>query len=161
MLIRELVETDWPAVAAVFEEGIRTGNATFETAAPAWADWDAGHLAEPRLVAELDGEVVAWAALTPYSSRPCYAGVAGESVYVAERARGRSVGRALLAELVQRSERLGIWMLEAGVFPENAASLALHEACGFRRVGVRERIGKRDGAWRDVVLLERRSDLVS
>jgi L-amino acid N-acyltransferase YncA len=157
LLIRELDETDWPAVAAVYEEGIRTRNATFETAAPAWADWDKRHLTEPRLVAELDGEVVGWAALTPCSSRRCYAGVAQNSVYVAERARGRGVGRALLEELIARSEQVGIWTLEAGVFPENEASLALHERCGFRRVGVRERIGQLDGIWRDVVLLERRS----
>ncbi len=156
-LVRELREDDWPAAAAVYEEGIRTGNATFETAAPLWSAWDAGHLAEPRLVAELDGVLAGWAALMPYSSRSCYAGVADVSVYVAEAARGRGVGRALLDELVERADRLGFWTLQAGIFPENAASLRLHEGCGFRRVGVRERIGRLDGVWRDVVLLERRS----
>jgi len=159
-LIRELREDDWPAVAAVYEDGIRTRNATFETAAPSWGAWDAGHLPEPRIVAELDGEVVGWAALAPYSERRCYAGVADESVYVAERARGRGIGRALLEALVVRSEAAGIWTLQAGIFPENEASLALHESCGFRRVGLRERLGQLDGVWRDVVLLERRSDAV-
>ena len=155
MLIRELGEADWPAGAAIYEEGIRTRNATFETAAPGWAEWDAGHLAEPRLAAELDGAVVGWAALVPYSSRACYAGVAEDSVYVAERAQGRGVGHALLGELVARADAAGLWTLQAGIFPENEASLRLHEACGFRRVGVRERLGQLDGVWRDVVLLER------
>ena len=159
-MIRELRADDWPAVAAVYEEGIRTRNATFETAAPSWQAWDAGHLPEPRIVAELDGEVVGWAALAPYSRRRCYAGVADESVYVAERVRGRGIGRALLEALVARSEAAGFWTLQAGIFPENEASLALHESCGFRRVGVLERIGRLDGVWRDVVLLERRSGAV-
>src|SRR5262249_10830141 len=136
LLIRELRGEDWPAVAAVYEEGIRSGNATFETEAPGWEGWDAGHLREPRLVAELDAEIVGGAALSPYSSRAAYRGVAEDSVYVSERARGRGVGRALLSELVAQAESRGIWTIEAGVFPENAASLALHEACGFRRVGV-------------------------
>jgi phosphinothricin acetyltransferase len=150
-------ELDWPAAAAIFEQGIRTRNATFEAEAPAWADWDAAHLAEPRLVAvERDG-LAGWAALSPVSSRRCYAGVAEVSVYVAEEERGRGVGRRLLDELVRRAEEGGIWTLQAGVFPENEPSLRLHERCGFRRVGVRERIGRLDGAWRDVVLLERRS----
>jgi L-amino acid N-acyltransferase YncA len=155
-LIRELRPDDWPTVAAVYEDGIRTRNATFETVAPSWEDWDAGHLPGPRIVAELEGAVVGWAALTPYSPRACYAGVADESVYVAESARGRGIGRALLEELVARAEAAGFWTLQAGIFPENEASLALHEKCGFRRVGVRERIGQLDGVWRDVVLLERR-----
>jgi L-amino acid N-acyltransferase YncA len=148
---------DWPEVAAIFEEGIATRLATFETAAPSRSEWDASHLAAHRLVAEEDGEVVGWAALGPYSERACYRGVAEVSVYVAERARGRGVGKALLEALVAGTERDGIWTLQAGVFPENRASLALHRACGFRVVGVRERIGKLDGAWRDVVLLERRT----
>jgi len=157
LLIRELREDDWPAVAEIYEEGIRSAQATFETEAPEWERWDAAHLPGPRLVAELDGEVVGWAALTPYSSRQVYRGVAEDSVYVAGRAQRRGIGRALLGELVARAEADGIWTIQAGVFPENEASLRLHERCGFRRVGVRERIGEQDGVWRDVVLLERRA----
>ena len=160
-MIRELRPQDWPAVAAVYEEGIATKLATFETAAPAWADWDAAHHAAHRLVADEDGEVVGFAALAPVSSRCVYEGVAEESVYVAERARGRGIGRALLEALVTGSERDGIWTLQAGIFPENRASLALHHACGFRTVGIRERIGRLDGAWRDVVLLERRTEEIA
>ena len=156
MLIRELRSDDWPAVAAVYEEGIRTRNATFETAAPSWEQWDARHLPRPRLVAEDEEVVVGWAALVPYSTRACYAGVVEDSIYVAERVRGRGIGHALLTELCALADSLGIWTIQAGIFPENEASLALHERCGFRRVGVRERIGQLDGAWRDVVLLERR-----
>jgi phosphinothricin acetyltransferase len=160
-VIRALQREDWAAVAAVYEEGIATRIATFETAAPAWADWDASHLERHRLVAEEDGDVVGFAALAPVSSRCVYEGVAEESVYVAERARGRGIGRALLEAIVAGSERDGIWTLQAGVFPENRASLALHHACGFRTVGLRERIGRLDGAWRDVVLLERRTEEIT
>jgi phosphinothricin acetyltransferase len=156
-LVRELREDDWPSVADIYAEGVRSGQATFETEAPGWERWDAAHLPGPRLVAELDGEVVGWAALTPYSSRHVYRGVAEDSVYVAGRAQGRGIGRALLEELVARAGADGIWTIQAGVFPENEASLRLHERCGFRRVGVRERIGQHDGVWRDVVLLERRA----
>jgi phosphinothricin acetyltransferase len=160
-LIRELEARDWPAVRSIFEEGIATGQATFETEAPSWEDWDGAHLTQVRLVAEQDGEVVGWAALSPYSSRPVYAGVAEESVYVAAPARGRGVGRALLEALVERSEAAGIWTLEAGIFPENRASVTLHLGCGFRVVGLRERIGQLDGQWRDVLLLERRSEAIA
>jgi phosphinothricin acetyltransferase len=147
---------DWPAVAAIFGEGVATRNATFETAVPSWESWDAGHLAEHRLVGREGDAVVGWAALTPYSSRAAYAGVAEVSVYVAAAARGRGVGRALLEALVESARAGGLWTLQAGVFPENDPSLALHRALGFRDVGVRERIGRLDGAWRDVVLLELR-----
>jgi phosphinothricin acetyltransferase len=157
LLIRGLEERDWPAVKAIFEEGIATRAATFETEVPSWEDWDGAHLSL-RLVAEEDGEVVGWAALSPYSARECYRGVAESSVYVAERARGRGIGRALMERLVRDSEEAGFWTLQAGVFPENEESLALHRRCGFRVVGVRERIGRLDGEWRDVVLLERRSE---
>jgi L-amino acid N-acyltransferase YncA len=158
--IHAMTPDDWPAVRAVYEEGIATGDATFETAAPGWAAWDRGHLPDPRLVAGRDGRVVGWAALSPVSDRCAYAGVAEVSVYVAAAAAGQGAGRALLTELVRRAEAAGIWTLQAGVFPENTASLALHHRCGFRTVGVRERLGKLDGSWRDVVLLERRSPLV-
>jgi phosphinothricin acetyltransferase len=157
--IRELRPDDWPAVRAIYEDGIRGGHATFETRAPSWEDWDAAH-PEVRLVAEQAGSVVGWAALTPTSSRCCYEGVAEVSVYVAEAARGAGLGRLLLEELVGRSEQAGYWTLTAGVFPENEASLRLHRTCGFREVGVRERLGRLQGVWRDVVLLERRSTLV-
>ncbi len=156
MLIRPLTEDDWPAVAEIYRQGVETGNATFETKVPRWEAWDASHLASCRLVAE-DGAVVGWAALSPVSERCCYAGVAENSVYVAGEAHGRGVGRALLERLVGESEGAGIWTIQAGVFPENNASIALHRSCGFREVGVRERLGRLNGVWRDVVLLERRS----
>jgi len=156
--IRDLRPLDWPEVARIFEEGIRTGDATFEVAAPSWDAWDAAHLAEHRLVVTLDGDVVGWAALSPVSDRACYAGVAEHSIYVAERVRGLGFGRQLLAALVESCERGGIWTLQSGIFPENEASLALHASLGFRVVGVRERLGCLNGTWRDVVLLERRSE---
>src|SRR5262245_2893352 len=148
---------DWPAVGAIFEQGIASGDATFETRVPTWEEWDATHLDDHRLVATAGNEIVGWAALSPYSARRVYAGVAEDSVYVAESARGTGIGRALLVELVRRADATGIWMLQAGVFPENRASLRLHHGCGFRTVGLRERIGKHRGVWRDVLLLERRS----
>ena len=144
-------------MSAIYAEGIATGNATFESQVPAWGAWDAAHLDGHRLVAVRDDEVVAWAALSAVSSRCVYEGVAEDSVYVAARARGKGVGRKLLAELVTRADRGGIWTVQAGIFPENASSVALHRACGFRVVGVRERIGRMNGAWRDVVLMERRA----
>ncbi|HEY6221781.1 MAG TPA: GNAT family N-acetyltransferase [Candidatus Eisenbacteria bacterium] len=153
--------SDWAEVRAIYLEGIATGNATFETEAPSWDAWDKAHLPEPRLAArEGTGRVLGWAALTPVSGRCVYAGVGDLSVYVAAEARGRGVGRALLEALISLSERAGIWTLQAGIFPENAASLALHRGCGFRDVGRRERIGKMSGEWRDVLLLERRSSTV-
>jgi len=158
-VIRDLRPEDWPQVAAAFADGIRTGNATFETDVPSWDRWDAAHL-ELRLVAELDGAVAGWAALSPVSDRCCYRGVAELSVYVAAHAQGRGVGRSLLDELIVRSEAAGVWTLQAGVFPENEASMALHLACGFRAVGIRERLGELNGVWRDVVMLERRSATV-
>jgi L-amino acid N-acyltransferase YncA len=158
-LIRELEARDWPAVKAIFEEGIATGQATFETEAPSWEDWDGAHFGG--IVAEDASAVVGWTALTPYSSRPSYAGVAEESVYVAARAQRRGLGRRLLEAQIERSERAGIWTLQAGIFPENRASVALHLALGFRLVGVRERLGRTDdGDWRDVLLLERRSEVI-
>jgi L-amino acid N-acyltransferase YncA len=157
--IRDLRPLDWPEVAAIYADGIETGNATFEVAPPTWKDWDTGHT-DVRLVAEFDGKTAGWAALTSTSSRHCYRGVAENSVYVASWAQGQGVGRALLEELIARSEAAGIWTLVAGIFPENKASVRLHLGCGFRLVGVRERLGELNGEWRDVLLLERRSEVV-
>ncbi len=148
---------DWDAVRAIYMEGIATGNSTFEQSAPDWPAWDQGHLPSCRLVARVDGEVLGWTALSPVSGRRVYAGVAEFSIYVAERARGRGIGAALLQALIDASEQEGIWTLQSGIFPENTASLELCRRCGFRVVGTRERIGSMDGRWRDVVLLERRS----
>jgi L-amino acid N-acyltransferase YncA len=150
----------WPAVELIYLEGIATGNATFETGAPSWEDWDAAHLPGLRLVALRGEDVLGWAALSPVSERCVYAGVAEGSVYVAEAARGHGVGRRLLEELIRRSEEAGIWTIQTGIFPENEASLRLHERVGFRRVGVRERLGRLHGVWRDVVFLERRSGAI-
>jgi L-amino acid N-acyltransferase YncA len=158
--LRPLTEDDWAAVADIYWDGMRDGLATFETEVPSWETWDAAHLPEHRLVAELLGEIVGWAALSPASSRRCYAGVAENSVYVARAARGRGVGRALLQRLLGDADAAGIWTIQTSIFPENRASLALHERCGFRVVGTRERIARRDGVWRDTVLLERRSEVL-
>jgi L-amino acid N-acyltransferase YncA len=156
---------NWPSVREIYGEGIATGNATLETELPAWEKWDAGHRKDCRLIAvdshaSSEGVVLGWAALSPVSSRPVYRGVAEVSVYVAANARGRGVGRTLLQALVRESEAAGVWSLQAGIFPENANSIALHKACGFDEVGVRRRIGKLGNRWRDVVLLERRSAVV-
>lgn len=148
---------DWPAVRAIYLEGIATGNATFAGTAPEWERWDADHLARARIVARSGGDLLGWAALSAVSSRCVYAGVAEVSIYVTERARGRGVGAKLLSSLIADSEAAGIWTLQAGIFPENIASIALHERAGFRRLGTRERLGQMQGRWRDVVLLERRS----
>ena len=143
-------------MAEIYAQGIATGMATFETEVPSWEEWDADHLATLRVVAERDGEVVGWAALAPVSQRACYRGVAEESVYVAEKARGQGVGSSLLGALVERAEKAGIWTIETSIFPENVASIELHRRCEFRVVGTRERIGQLRGVWRDTVLLERR-----
>lgn len=150
----------WPAVRAIYLEGIADGHATFETAAPEWEQWDAGHLEDGRLVAECDGSTVAWAALSPVSRRAAYRGVAEVSIYVARAFRGRGVGSMLLRSVVENAESAGIWTLQASVFPENEATLRLHASAGFRHVGVREKIGQLHGVWRDTVLLERRSTRV-
>lgn len=159
--LRDLRPDDWPEVRAIYQEGIATGDATFESEPPDWERFDAGRLSEPRLVAEDGiGWVVGWAVLSPVSSRCVYGGVAEVSVYVAETARGRGIGSLLLAELVSRSEAAGLWTLQAGIFPENEATFGLHRKLGFREVGRRVRIGKLAGRWRDTLLLERRSDVV-
>jgi L-amino acid N-acyltransferase YncA len=190
MTITKLLTEHWPAVKAIYEEGIATGNATFQTEAPEWAAWDQAHLPHSRLVAlssptpaTSSGQqsasssgpqsasssdprpaapagqpiVLGWAALAPVSSRPVYAGVAEVSVYISAGQRGRKIGEALLAALITESEQNGIWTLQAGIFPENVASLRIHAHCGFRQVGYRERIGQMHGVWRDTVLVERRA----
>ncbi len=146
----------WQAVRRIYIEGIATGNATFEKSAPDWNQWDEVHLRSCRFVALSDGQVIGWAALSPVSRRRVYAGVAEVSVYVSEMARKKGVGSALLSALVKTSEQEGIWTLQAGIFPQNDASIRLHKRGGFRIVGIRERLGYMDGRWRDVVLMERR-----
>ena len=157
----QMREKDWPAVRAIYEDGIATGHATFETETPGWEVWDKVHRPDCRIVARAGGRIVGWAALSPVSDRYVYDGVAEVSVYVAAAARGHGIGKALLSALVEASEGAGIWTLQAGIFPENVASIAVHKACGFRRVGVRERLGQMDGVWRDVILMERRSPVVN
>lgn len=158
--IDEMLAADWPAVRSIFVEGIATGQATFETSPPEWQAWDRSHLETPRLVMRTGDAVAGWAALSAVSGRCVYDGVAEVSIYVAEAHRGQGVGKALLSALITRSETQGIWTLQAGIFPENEASIGLHLACGFRLVGIRERLGQLHGEWRDVALLERRSALV-
>ena len=148
---------DWPAVERIYRQGIATEDATFETESPDWENWNAKHHVHSRLVARHEQRVLGWAALSPVSTRRVYAGVAEISIYIAEVARGKGLGKGLLSALIEQSEQNGIWTLQAGIFPENAASLALHKSCGFREVGRRERIGQLKGVWRDVILLERRS----
>lgn len=158
--IDTMAEADWDAVREIYLEGIATRNATFETKAPDWEEWNAIHRPDCRLVARSADKVLGWAVLSPVSRREAYSGVAEESVYVAESARGAGVGRALLGALVKASEEAGIWSLQAGIFPENTASIAVHKGVGFREIGLQERKGALDGVWRDVVLMERRSDVV-
>jgi len=155
--ITPMQPADWPAICEIYREGIATGNATFETELPEWEKWDNGHRKDCRLIAREKEQVFAWAALSPVSSRRVYSGVAEVSVYVAAAARGNGIGKAVLQALIDESERHGIWTLQAGIFPENVASIALHKSCGFREVGVRRSIGKLGELWRDVLLLERLS----
>jgi L-amino acid N-acyltransferase YncA len=156
-LISEMTAADWPQVVKIYEQGIAGGQATFETEAPTWERWDAGHRRDCRLVARAGDRVLGWAALSPVSSRPAYAGVAEVSVYVGADEQGRGIGRALLGALIERSEELGVWTLQAAIFPENQASVTLHERSGFRVVGRRERVARLREVWRDTVILERRS----
>ena len=152
-----MLPADWPQVKTIYESGIASGHATFEQSAPSWESWDGAHLDYGRLVATLNGAIVGWAALTPVSNRCVYGGVAEVSVYIDEGERGKGIGQALLQALVQASEDNGLWTLQASVFPENKASIRIHQKTGFRIVGYRERIGQQNGWWRHTVLLERRS----
>jgi phosphinothricin acetyltransferase len=159
LLIQAMQPADWLSVRAIYQQGIDSGHATFETQTPSWEGWDQSHHPFGRLVARLNGDIVGWAALSPVSRRAVYAGVAEVSVYVAETQRARGVGRALLQALILESLEHGVWTLQASIFPENEASVTLHQRCGFRVVGRRERLAKQFGVWRDVLLLERRSQL--
>ena len=160
LIIRPMGADDWPEVRDIYEAGIATGHATFETSAPTWQHWDHAHLDEHRLVATVDGAVVGWAALSPVSDRCVYGGVAENSIYIHPDHRGRGVGRKLLSALIASSEAAGIWTVQTGIFPENTSSLGLHRRCGFRIIGTRQRIGRLHGVWRDTLLLERRSTVV-
>ena len=157
--IEPLTPEHWPTVRSIYVEGIATGDATFQQTAPEWKEWDEAHLQLCRMVAKEGDEVIGWAALTPVSRRPVYAGVAEMSIYVAEKARSRGIGTYLITRLIADSEAAGIWTLQAGIFPENEASMRLHIAAGFRVVGTRVRLGILNGRWRDVTLLERRSSV--
>lgn len=158
--IEPLTEAHWDAVRAIYLEGIATGQATFQQAAPSWDEWSEGHLPAARIVAIDTGMIVGWAALSPVSRRPVYTGVAEVSIYIAASARGQGIGKALMSNLIELSEAAGIWTLQAGIFPGNAASIRLHRAAGFREVGVRQHLGCMNGQWRDVLLMERRSLVV-
>jgi phosphinothricin acetyltransferase len=155
--VEPMQQTDWPAVRAIYAEGIATGNATFETEAPDWDRWNATHLAGHRFVARIGATVVGWVALAPVSDRCAYVGVAENSVYVSEQARGEGIGRRLLETVIASADAAGIWTVQTGIFPENEVSVELHRRCGFRVVGTRERLGRLGGRWRDVLLMERRA----
>jgi L-amino acid N-acyltransferase YncA len=159
MDIRSMLSSHWDKVKEIYEEGIATGNATFETAAPSWEDWDANHVKVPRLVAIENEEIVGWAALTKVSGRCIYAGVGEVSVYVSGTQRGKGIGRRLLQALISESEKNNYWTLQAGIFPENKSSIKIHEDCGFRLIGVREKIGKMNNVWRDTLLMEKRGKI--
>ena len=158
--IAPLRPEDWPAVRAIYAEGVAGGTATFDTRIPDWAEWDAGHLGDPRLVAWSGEAIAGWAALSPVSARPCYRGVGEVSIYVAGSAQGRGVGRALMEALITASEAAGIWTLHSSIHADNARSITLHERAGFRVVGRRERIARRADGWADTVIMERRSRVV-
>jgi phosphinothricin acetyltransferase len=160
MEIIEMIPEHWPEVKSIYESGIATGQATFQTSSPEWEEWDSAHVKACRLVAVENDKVIGWAALTAFSGRCVYAGVGEVSVYVDRSARGKGVGKALLVELIKESELHNFWTLQAGIFPENIASIKIHEATGFRIIGTREKIGQMNGIWRDTVLLERRSTKV-
>jgi L-amino acid N-acyltransferase YncA len=155
--VRALEPGDWAAVRRIYAEGIATGNATFETEVPDRRELDRTWLPEHRWVAEVDGQVAGWTALTPTSARPVYAGVAETSIYVGDGHRGRGIGKALIHKQVTAADEAGLWTLQTAIFPENRASIALHQSAGYRTLGVRERIGRHHGVWRDTVFLERRA----
>ena len=154
-----MLQTHWDEMKPIYKEGIATGSATFETEAPNWDIWDRNHLENCRLIAFVKNNVVGWAALCAVSGRKVYAGVTEVSIYVAKAEQGKGIGRRLLQELIRESEQAGIWTLQAGIFAENSGSIALHKSCGFREVGLREKIGKFNSTWKDIMLMERRSKI--
>jgi L-amino acid N-acyltransferase YncA len=160
IIIEKMKEEDWPEVKTIYRQGIATGNATFESEAPDWEHWDKSHLSDCRLVAIFGGKIVGWAALSPVSTRCVYKGVAELSLYVRDSFRSQGIGTSLLKATIEESQRAGIWTLQSGTFPENAASITIQKACGFREVGIHKKIGCMNGKWRDVVLMERRSNVV-
>ncbi|WP_176555705.1 GNAT family N-acetyltransferase [Virgibacillus ndiopensis] len=160
ILIDKMLDSDWVQVRDIYIEGINTGNATFEKEAPTWEEWDKGHILQCRLVAREKSNVLGWAALSPVSSRCAYAGVAEVSIYISQNSTGKGIGSKLLEALIESSEENGFWTLRSGIFPENTFSIKLHEKFGFKLTGHQERIGKLNGVWRDVAILERRSEIV-
>ena len=159
MHIFPLLPTHWPEVERIYLEGLKTGQASFETKSPGWEAWDKSHLKDGRFIAKSEGEIAGWVALSPVSSRQVYSGVAEISIYIDPRYKRKGCGRLLLSHSIQYSEAMGIWTLQAVMFPENTASVQLHRKMGFRLLGKREKIGKREGVWRDTIILERRSRL--
>ena len=161
MNVREMKASDWGEVSKIYADGVSTGFATFEQNIPNFEDWDAAHLQQCRLIAEEDGTILGWAALSPVSSRCVYGGVGEVSVYIAPNSRGKGIGKMLLEQLILESEKAGLWTIQSGIFPENQASIKLHKKVGFRFIGKRERIGKtKDGVWKDNLLFEKRSNTV-
>ena len=160
MVIRSMAPSDWEHVSRIYLEGISTGFATFETQAPKYQDWDRAHTKECRLIAENEGEILGWAALSPVSSRCVYGGVGEVSVYISDKSRGKGVGKLLMQHLIEESEKAGYWTIQSGIFPENLASIKLHEKVGFPYIGKRERVGKIHGVWKDNLLFEKRSPKV-
>ncbi|MEO6904493.1 MAG: N-acetyltransferase family protein [Bacteroidia bacterium] len=157
---RQMSASDWKEVAGIYKQGIDTGNATFQNQIPTWEEWDTDHLKVCRIVAEINSTIVGWTALLFVSNRLVFAGVAEVSVYISTQHRGQKIGQQLLKQLITESEANNIWMLQSGIFPENAASIKIHESLGFRNYGYREKMGKMNGVWRDVVMFERRSRVV-
>jgi len=160
ILLGEMLPEHWKEVAAIYKQGIATGMATFEMSVPSWDSWDGNHMKECRSIAKKGDKVIGWAALSNVSSRCVYGGVAEVSVYVATENRGQGIGEILLRNLIDQSEKTGIWTLQSGIFPENKGSIELHAKAGFRKIGYRERIGQLEGEWRDNILMERRSKKV-
>ncbi|PXX30717.1 GNAT family N-acetyltransferase [Arenibacter sp. ARW7G5Y1] len=160
MEIRKMKNSDWPSVAEIYRQGMDTGFATFEKVVPSFEVWDAAHLEAGRLVAAKGETILGWAALSPVSSRCVYGGVAEVSVYIGQGSRGQGVGKLLIQQLIVESEKAGLWTLQSGIFPENKGSVELHRKMGFRFIGKRERVGKRDNVWKDNLLFERRSTII-